>query len=793
MTDVECANPREAYLDAEGLLSLASSVALERVTRTALDAIVRGLAQQRGVALARIWLFDAGDICDECYLRKDCHDQTRCLHLAASAGASLDGSEDWSYLQGQFRRIPLGTRKIAAIAETGQSILIAKDVEQHAWMARPEWAQRERLQSFAGHPLISQGSTLGVLALFSREEMDQQSFVWLRLFADQAAVAIANSQIFESLERAKAETSKHADELRQVINIAPQHMFIWEADGNVSYGNRAAKEYFGAIPAMVPLEFLRLVSHPDDFEALKNAIWNGIPRGEPIEAEARMRRHDGEYRWFLYQLYPLRNQDGSIARWCGTRTDIDDQKRAKEKTEREFMALREHFSQLQQVMDAVPQHMFTIYPDGSAASSNRACIDYFEPYDELGPREFISKFVHADDAENMWQAFLKGREAGESFSVETRLRGRDGQYRWFLETLVPIRDAQDEILRWCGVRTDIHAQKQLQERASLETLALREEIDKASMFEEIVGTSASLQAVLRRVAKVAPSESTVLITGETGTGKELIARAIHKRSPRATRPFVAVNCASIPRDLIASELFGHEKGAFTGALQRRLGRFELAEGGTIFLDEIGELTAEVQVALLRVLQEREFDRVGGTRPIRADVRVIAATHRNLPDAITAGTFREDLFYRINVFPIDVPALRERTEDIRLLVEYFIDRYASQAGKKFQRIDKKSMDSLKAYPWPGNIRELQNVIERSVIVCETDDFSVDSSWLSRGGSGQSLPDELETQEKSRIEAALAATKGRISGANGAAAVLGMPASTLDSKIKALKINKRRFQA
>ena len=779
-------------MDAEGLLSLAVSVAGERETRTVLDSIVRGLAQQPGVALARIWLLGAGDICGTCYLRQDCRDQTRCLHLAASAGASLDGREDWSSLQGHFRRIPLGTRKIAAIAETGQPTLIAKDVERNQWMARPEWAERERLQSFAGHPLISQGSTLGVLALFSREEMDERSFVWLRLFADQAAVAISNSHFFESLERAKAELAKHADQLRRVIDVAPQHMFIWEADGNVSYGNSASLEYFGAVPPMPSMEFLKLVSHPDDFEQLKDAIGKGLARGEVIKTEVRMRRHDGEFRWFTYELYPLRAQDGSIARWCGTRIDIDDRKRATEKTEKEFMALREHFSQLQQVMDAVPQHMFTIYPDGSAASSNRACIDYFEPYGALGPREFISNFVHPDDAQNMWQAFLKGREAGEAFSVETRLRGRDGQYRWFLETLVPIRDSQDQILRWCGVRTDIHEQKMIQERANQETLALREEIDKASMFEQIVGTSAGLQQVLARVAKVAPSDSTVLVTGETGTGKELIARAIHKRSPRGVRPFVAVNCASIPRDLIASELFGHEKGAFTGALQRRIGRFELAEGGTIFLDEIGELTAEVQVALLRVLQEREFDRVGGTRPIRVDVRVIAATHRDLPAAITAGMFRSDLFYRINVFPIDVPPLRERTEDLRILVEYFIDRYSSQLGKKFLRIDKKSMDSLRAYPWPGNIRELQNVIERSVIICETEDFSVDGSWLNHGGSGRSLPVELETQEKSRIEAALAATKGRISGGSGAAAMLGMPPSTLDSKIKALNINKRRFQ-
>ena len=660
-------------------------------------------------------------------------------------------------------------------------------------MARPEWAEREGLQSFVGHPLISQGSTLGALGLFSRQEMDQQSFTWLRLFADQAAVAIANSRVFESLESAKADLAKHTNELRQVIDVAPQHMFIWEPDGNVSYGNRAAHDYFGHIPPLTPFEFLQRVTHSDDFQQLKNALESGIPRGEPIEAEVRMRRHDGEYRWFLYQLYPLRNADGSIARWCGTRTDIDDRKRASEKTEREFMALREHFSQLQQVMDAVPQHMFTIYPDGSAASSNRACLDYFEPYGELGPREFISRFVHPDDMENMWQAFLKGREAGEAFSVEIRLRGRDGQYRWFLETLVPIRDEQGEIFRWCGVRTDIDARKRNQDRTQQENLVLREEVDKASMFEEIVGTSPALRAVLARVAKVAASDSTVLITGETGTGKELIARAIHKRSPRAARAFVSVNCAAIPRDLIASELFGHEKGAFTGALQRRLGRFELAEGGTIFLDEIGELTAETQVALLRVLQEREFDRVGGARPIRADVRVVAATHRDLPAEIAAGTFRSDLFYRVNVFPVMVPPLRERKEDIRLLVEYFIDRYSDKLGKKISSIDKKSLALLQSYPWPGNIRELQNVIERSVIVCETDEFSVDESWLSpRGSASRPLQDDLAAQEKDRIEATLAETKGRVSGPAGAAAKLGIPASTLDSKIKSLNISKRRFQ-
>ena len=337
--------------------------------------------------------------------------------------------------------------------------------------------------------------------------------------------------------------------------------------------------------------------------------------------------------------------------------------------------------------------------------------------------------------------------------------------------------------------------KRLKDRLHDENVALREEIDKASMFEEIVGTSPPLQAVLSRVSKVAPSDSSVLITGETGTGKELVARAIHRRSRRSSRPFVTVNCAAIPRDLIASELFGHEKGAFTGATQRRLGRFELAEGGTIFLDEIGELPAETQIALLHVLQEHEFDRVGGAGSIRTNVRVIAATNRDLEAAIAAGLFRSDLFYRLNVFPIEIPPLRERREDIPLLVEYFIDRFARKAGKSFRAVNKKSLDLLQSYPWPGNIRELQNVIERSVIVCESENFSVDQSWLSRQPAATEQNRRLDarpSQEKAIIEGALRESGGRVYGPSGAATRLGVPRSTLESKIRSLKINKNRFK-
>ncbi len=338
----------------------------------------------------------------------------------------------------------------------------------------------------------------------------------------------------------------------------------------------------------------------------------------------------------------------------------------------------------------------------------------------------------------------------------------------------------------------------LQDQLYKENIVLREEIDKVSMFEEIVGTSAVLQLLLSRVSKVAPTDSTVLITGETGTGKELVARAIHKRSHRSSHAFVSLNCAATPRDLIASELFGHEKGAFTGATQQRLGRFELAAGGTIFLDEVGELPAETQIALLRVLQEHEFERVGGTKSIQTDVRVIAATNRDLQSAITAGAFRSDLFYRLNVFPIEVPSLRERQEDIPVLVAYFIDRYARRAGKSFRTVSTKSLELFQSYPWPGNIRELQNVIERSVILCDTETFSVDESWLSRQPpvsepkSQPELSRKLAVREREMIETALRESEGRVSGVSGAAAKLGIPGSTLDSKIRSLKIDKNRFK-
>jgi formate hydrogenlyase transcriptional activator len=479
--------------------------------------------------------------------------------------------------------------------------------------------------------------------------------------------------------------------------------------------------------------------------------------------------------------------------FVGSSAEITERKVAEEK-------LRQSEMELRQILDFAPQCVAVLGPDRDRTRlyTNQTMLDYFGFTLEEWRSSDRRKYYHPDDWERLISETQSKFLSGIPHEYEARFLRKDGKYRWFLFRWSPLRDEQGRVTRWYAAATDIEDRKQAEQRLQNENVALREEIDKASMFEEIVGTSPPLQAVLSRISKVAPTDSSVLITGETGTGKELVARAIHRHSRRSKHAFVSVNCAAIPRELIASELFGHEKGAFTGATQRRLGRFELAEGGTIFLDEVGELPAETQIALLRVLQEHEFERVGGTGSIQTNVRVIAATNRDLEAAIATGMFRSDLFYRLNVFPVEVPPLRQRREDIPLLVEYFIDRFARKAGKNFQAVNKKSLDLLQSYPWPGNIRELQNVIERSVIVCETGNFTVDESWPSRQPLATEPTKEiglftkLPSQEKAIIEAALSECGGRVYGPFGAASKLGMPRSTLESKIRSLKIDKDRFK-
>jgi formate hydrogenlyase transcriptional activator len=460
--------------------------------------------------------------------------------------------------------------------------------------------------------------------------------------------------------------------------------------------------------------------------------------------------------------------------------------------------LRQDERELRRITDAIDQRIAVHGPDGKILYANRFMLEYSGlSLADVMADDFRARFIHPDDLERSRDERKHALERATPFELELRARHKDGQYRWFLIRYNPLRDEEGRIIRWYSTGTDIDDRKRDEERIQKENLALREEIDHSSMFEEIVGSSEVIRKVLKQVTKVAPSDSTVLILGETGTGKELIARAIHKRSKRSSQLLIRVNCAAIPPSLIASELFGHEKGAFTGALQRRLGRFELADGGTIFLDEIGDLPAETQIALLRVLQEREIERVGGSQPIPVDVRVLAATNRDLKAAMAAGTFRQDLFYRLNVFPIQIPPLRERTDDIPLLVTYMVERYAKKAGKKIKNIQKETMKLFQVYDWPGNIRELQNVIERAVVLCDSETFSVDETWLKLEGhrlSGSVVPlgTTLAEHEREIIEAALADCAGQVSGATGAAAKLGLPRQTLESKITALGIDKHRFK-
>jgi formate hydrogenlyase transcriptional activator len=593
------------------------------------------------------------------------------------------------------------------------------------------------------------------------------------------------------LSRALDELKNSERKLRQVIDTIPTLAWSILPDGSNEFLNKRWHEYTGLSPEESHGSGWQVAIHPEDRVLLLQKWQRLLSSGKPGEMEARLRRHDGVFRWFLMRVEPLRDETGKIVKWYGTCTDIETLKETEAK-------LREDERELRRITDVIPQAIVVQDPSGAPIYANQTTLDYtgLAAEDVIAP-DFRERIFHPDDLERLREERKAALSRGVPFEIEQRARRKDGQYRWFLIRYNPFRNDEGQVARWYATGTDIDDRVRAEERTRNENLALREQIDRDSMFEDIVGSSEALRKVLRQIAKLASSDSTVLILGETGTGKELIARSIHKRSNRADRAFIGVNCAAIPQSLIASELFGHEKGAFTGATQRRLGRFESANGGTIFLDEVGDLPPEIQVALLRVLQEREIERVGSSKVIPIDVRIIAATHRDLNALVAEGKFREDLLYRLNVVPIDVPPLCERKADIPLLVEYFIDRFSKKAGKKFRTIDKKSLGLLQAYDWPGNIRELQNVIERAVILCEGEGFSVDETWLRRElpvarNRVSTLNRVLVRQEKEMIETALKECYGQISGPSGAAMKLGLPARTLDSKIKRFKINKYRFK-
>ena len=582
------------------------------------------------------------------------------------------------------------------------------------------------------------------------------------------------------------ELKKSECRLRAFIDMVPALAWCVLADGSPEFLNRQCYTYTGLSVKEAQGSGWDAAVHPDDLEQFGNRWRELLQLGEAGEIETRLRRYDGEYRWFLIRAVPVHDEQGNVVRWYGINSDIDDRKRAEDR-------IRQDETDLRKITDAIPQSIAVLTPDGTALYVNRVAFEQAGfTIEDVGTDNFFLRVVHPDDVDRVRAERRAGLVRGAPFALEMRLLLKGGKFSWRLIQYNPFRDEQGQIVRWYATATDIQNQKKAEERLWNENLVLREELDRSSMFEEIVGSSEPMRQVLRQVAKVAQSDSTVLILGETGTGKELIARALHRQSSRSTKAFLRVNCAAIPQSLIASELFGHEKGAFTGALQRRLGRFEAADGGTLFLDEIGDLPVETQIALLRVLQEREFERIGSNHPISVDVRLIAATNRDLPAAVAAGGFRQDLFYRVNVFPIAIPPLRERAEDIPVLVEYFIGRYAKKAGKNIRHIGKHTLEQFKAYSWPGNIRELQNVVERAVILSETDTFFFDESWLKVEPGASSKPQDgllaLADREVEMIEAALAECHGRVSGPSGAAAKLGIPRQTLESKIRSLGINK-----
>jgi formate hydrogenlyase transcriptional activator len=596
-----------------------------------------------------------------------------------------------------------------------------------------------------------------------------------------------SQQLSDALEK----LSEEAVRLQTVIDTVPSFLWTSLPDGSKEYLNKRWYEYTG-----LPLEQgkgwgWKVVVHPDDLDRLVREWQALLDAPKPGELETRIRRYDGEYRWFLIRVVPQFDAEGNVVRWFGSNTDIEDRKRAEKK-------LLEEERELRRITDAIPQTIVVLDSKGHPLYANQAMLDHTGlTMQDVLISDFRARIYHPEDLERVREERKAGLARGLPFEIEQRVRRKDGQYRWLLLRYNPFRDEQGRLVRWYATGTDIDDRRRAEDRTKNENIALREDVDHSSMFEEIVGSSPSLRKVLKAVDKVAATDSTVLILGETGTGKELIARAIHKRSKRSTRAFIRVNCAAIPQALIASELFGHEKGAFTGAVERRVGRFETADGGTLFLDEIGDLPPETQIALLRVLQEREFERVGSVNPIPVDVRVLAATNKDLGAAVADGTFRQDLFYRLNVFPVCIPPLRERTEDIPLLVEYLIERYARKAGKKITNVDRSTLELFEDYDWPGNIRELQNVIERAVILCETATLSVDETWFrrdSKSGGDQVLPLTMALTENERdiIEKALAESAGQVGGATGAAARLGIPRQTLDSKIKMLGINKFRYK-
>jgi formate hydrogenlyase transcriptional activator len=718
------------------------------------------------------------------------------MHLRPAAGPRLP--EGWVEAITPLKIGPcIGSCGTAAALK--QRVIVSDIATDPLWADYRDLALSHGLRAAWSQPLLSKNQEILGTFCVSYAEPRTPNETDLRLIEGAghiAVIAIEGERSQEALRSAFEEIRNSEKKLRKIIDTIPTLAWCSLPDGTGIFWNRRWHEYTGLSLEVVRGWGWQDAIHPEDLKEITDKWLGFLAAGQSGEVEGRLRRFDGAYRWFLFRAEPLRDESGNIVNWYGTDTDIDDLKRAEAK-------LRQDEGELRRMTDAIPQTIIVLNPDGKATYANSVALEYTGlSLDDVRADDFRARVFHPDDVQRLSEEQDKALSSSLPFENEERALGKDGRYRWFLIRYNPLLDETGMVIRWYATGTDIDDRKRNEDRTRNENVALREEIERSSMFEEIVGSSEALRRVLAQVSKVAPTDSTVLISGETGTGKELIARAIHSRSNRSTRAFIRVNCAAISPSLIASELFGHERGSFTGAHQRRLGRFESADGGTIFLDEIGEIPPETQVALLRVLQEHEFERVGGNQTVPVDVRVLAATNKDLRAAVADGTFRQDLFYRLNVFPIQVPALRDRVDDIPLLVEYLVDRYAKKAGKRIRSISKKTLDLFQGYEWPGNIRELQNVVERAVVLCEGEIFCVDPSWLAPASSSPTSPNpttqtiplvaDLAERERAMIESALREAEGLISGPTGAAAKLGIPRQTLESKIRKLGISRHRFR-
>ena len=619
-------------------------------------------------------------------------------------------------------------------------------------------------------------------------------------------------------DRKQREETLRASELswRQIIDNIPGFVNKAGATGAPEFFNRPEQEYFGKTNEELK-DWGRIgVIHPEDLPSVIEAWATSIKTGQILDIEARFRRADGVYRWFQMRAVPARDAEGKISDWYALHTDIEDRKRAEE-------MLRQSEAELRTITDTVRQPIVVLAPDGFTLYANQVALDNTGlTLDEVIKEGFLERACHPDDLNRVLLDERRvGLLEGVPFDLEMRLLRKSGQYRWHLMQYNPLKDEGGQIVRWYVTATDIDDRKKAEKllrnenvRLAQENVYLEEQIRSEMGFEQIIGSSPALKHVLELVETVAPNDSTVLLLGETGTGKELIARAIHERSRRKAKTFVKLNCAAIPTGLLESELFGHEKGAFTGAIIQKAGRMELADQGTLFLDEVGDIPIDIQPKLLRALQEKEFERLGSTHTRKVNLRLVAATNRNLEKMVADREFRSDLFYRLNVFPIRIPPLRDRKDDIPLLAVYFVQKFAKQMQKRIDSIPVATMKALTAWEWPGNIRELENFIERAVILTRGESLAAPLAELRKVTTDEPVresapkadddiarivketiaslksntaPNERTKKQHDEIVRVLTECKGRVGGADGAAVRMGLSRTTLISRMKKLGID------